>query len=240
MPSRLRSAIWAGAAAILIVAALACQSPRATPAPSGSSGPSGATDAKPIVAAQTATPRPDVDAGVTLEEFPRGDPRNEVRLANTEKMRFKARASIRLQRIAGDEVTPTNIASAQGSCMSCQAIAVAVQVVFYRRGASNVSPINVALASNAGCTRCVTAARAIQYVIPVDDPTADVPAEVDRLVQDLDRELRFLASVKTWDQITSDEALARIQRVLDQHEDLKGYLGDVSQTQRADNAAAVP
>ena len=240
MSSRLRRATRAFGGAILIVAALACETPRATPAASGSSGPSGTTAASPTVAAQTATPQPDADAGVSLEEFPGGDPRNEVRLANTEKMRFKARASIKLQRIAGGEVTPMNIASAQETCMNCQALAVAVQVVFYARGASYVSPVNVALASNVGCTRCVTAARAIQYVIPVDDPTADVPAEVDRLVKDLDRELRFLASIKTWDQITSDEALGRIQRVLDEHPELKGYLADVSQTQRADNAAAVP
>ena len=155
-------------------------------------------------------------------------------------MRFKVRASSRLHRITTDEVKPVNVASAVGSCTDCQTIAVAFQVVFYKRGTSNISPENVALAENIDCTRCVTVARAIQYVIPVDDPQSDVPPDVDRLVKAMDKELRFLSSVKTWDQITSDEAMARIQRVLGQYDELSAYLGDAMQTQRADNATPGP
>ena len=231
-----RRARWPVSAALLFVTALACD-PGAVSSPSGTSRPSGAS---PTVAAATTTPKSDQDAGVILEEFPPGGPRNEVGLKNSDKMRFKARASIRLHRITTDEVKPVNVASAVGSCTDCQTIAVAFQVVFYKRGTSNIGPENVALAENIDCTRCVTVARAIQYVIPVDDPQSDVPPDVDRLVKAMDKELRFLSSVKTWDQITSDEAMARIQRVLGQYDELSAYLGDAMQTQRADNATPGP
>jgi hypothetical protein len=219
------------AAALLFAAALACTD-------SGSASPSGSPP--PPVAAATSTPQASFDAGVVLEEFPPGGPRNEVRIENDENMRFKARASIRLHRIETDDVKPVNIAFAQGHCTDCQTIAVAVQIVFYRRDAHTVVPENIALASNVGCTRCVTAARAIQYVIPVNDPKSDLPPEIDRLVKDMDRELRFLASIKTWDQITSDDAQARIQRVLDQYADLKQFLREAMQTARAENATPAP
>ena len=221
------------AAALLFAAALACTD-------AGGASPSASASPAPTVAGAASTPQPTFDAGVVLEEFPPGGPRNEVRIENDENMRFKARASIRLHRIENDDVNPVNVAFAQGRCTDCQTVAVAVQIVFYRRGASSVRPENIALASNVGCTRCVTVARAIQYVIPVDDPKSDVPPEIARLVKDMDRELRFLSSVKTWDQMTSEDAQARIQHVLDQYVDLQQLLRDTMQTARADNATPAP
>jgi hypothetical protein len=218
---------WAVCAVVLWVAALACD---AVSTPANTSSPS------PTVPGQTATPTPDFDAGVILEEFPPGGPRNQVRLENTEDRRFKARASIRLHRVLDNDVNPVNIAFAQGRCTDCQTVAVALQVVLYKRGASSVRPENVALAANVGCTRCITIARAIQYVIPVDDPT-QVPPEVDRLIKDMDRELRFLASVRTLDQITSDESMARLQSVLDKYAELHQYLWDLMHRQTAPDAA---
>ena len=225
-----RQTDWAiGIAILLSLALLACDLPPA----------SGATSATPGAPSVSPTPT-DFDAGVILQEFPPGGPRNEVRVENTEDDRFKARASIRLHRVMDDDVNPVNIAFAQGRCTNCQTIAIAVQVVFYRRGAPIVRPENVALAANVGCRRCVTAARAIQYVIPVDDPKGDIPKDVDRLVKDMDKELRFLASIKTVDQLTSEEALARIQRVLDQYAQLSQYLRDVMQIERATDGGASP
>jgi putative peptide zinc metalloprotease protein len=221
---------WAVSAAILFVAALACDTP---PSSASSDSPS------PVAAGETATPTPDFDAGVILEEFPPGGPRNQVRLENREDGRFKARASIRMHRLTTDDVNPVNIAFAQATCTDCQTVAVAVQVVIYKRGAHSVSPQNVAVAANVGCTRCVTIARAIQWVIPVDDPK-DVPRDVDALVRDMDKELRFLASIRTIDQITSDEALNRIQKVLDQYAQLQQYMLDMIQKQTADNATPAP
>ena len=219
---------------LLVAVVVACDSTASTPTGSASPAPTG------TASAAAATPQPFPDAGVILEEFPPGGPRNEVRLENGENNRFMARASIRLHRIEGDEVRPVNVAFAQASCSDCQTVAVAVQIAFYRRGAPIVEPQNIALAANINCHRCVTAARAIQYVIPVDDPKQDVPDEVKSLVRDIDRELRFLASVRTLDQLTSDQAEARIQRVLDQYADLQGYLQDLIRTERAENASPTP
>src|SRR5207247_1598714 len=143
-------------------------------------------------------------------------PRNEVRLENREDGRFKARASIKMHRIPNDDVNPVNVAFAQATCTDCQTIAVAMQVVLYRRGAHNVSPQNIAVAANVRCTRCGTIALVMQWVIPVDDPNA-VPKDVDGLVKDMDKELRFLASINSIEQISSDEANSHIQNVLSQY-----------------------
>jgi putative peptide zinc metalloprotease protein len=214
---------WALSFAILFVAALACDAP--PPAATGGT-------ASPTTAGATATPAPSFDAGVILEEFPEGAPRNEVRLQNKQDNRFMARASIRMFRIKGDDIGPMNLALAQATCTDCQTIAVAVQVVFYQRGATNVHPQNIAIASNVGCTRCVTIARAIQYAIPVDDLKEDVPDEVKRLVKDLDKEARYFASIKSIDQLNSAEANRRLQQILDQYADLQQDLRD-AMTQRA-------
>jgi hypothetical protein len=221
---------WALSGVLLFVAALGCD---AASTPSGSASPS------PTVAGATATPKPDLDAGVILEEFPAGGPRNEVHLENKENLRFKARASIKLHRIENGDVDPRNAAFALGSCTDCQTIAVAVQVVIYKRGAPTVAPQNVAAAVNVGCKNCRTVAVAIQYVIPVDDPK-DVPRDVDSLVKDMDKELRFLASVKTWDQITSDEAIGRIDQVLAKYGQLQQYLSKLTKTETAENASPSP
>ena len=222
---------WAISAALLFVAALACDAS----APSSGDGAS----PSPAAAGATTTPKPDFDAGVILEEFPNGAPRNEVRLQNGQDQRFMARASVKMHRVHGDDVGPYNLALAQAGCTDCQTIAVAVQIVFYQRGASNVHPQNIAIASNVGCTRCVTVARAIQYVIPVDDLQADVPDEIKSLVKDIDKELRYFSTIKSINDLSSDEAAARLQRILDQYADLRQYLNDVM-TKRTQNNEADP
>jgi hypothetical protein len=215
---------WALSGALLFVAALACDAA----APESSDSPS------PIAAGETATPEPTFDAGVILEEFPDGAPRNQVIAENADDKRFMARASIKFRKLKGDDIGPVNIAFAQGKCTDCQTIAVAVQVVVYKRGASNVHPQNVALAANVGCTRCVTVARAIQYVIPVDD-FDDVPDNVKRLVQRLDKELRFFESMRSIDELTSDEAAARLQRAVGEFAELNQYMVDLMTRKTGEN-----
>jgi hypothetical protein len=209
---------WAVTGAILFVAALACDAA----APESSDSPS------PVAAGETATPQPTFDAGVLLEEFPDGKPVNQVIADNSDDKRFLARASIKFRKLKGDDIGPVNIAFAQGQCTDCQTIAVAVQVIVYKRqpGASNIHPQNVALAANVGCTRCVTVARAIQYVIPVDD-FDDVPDNVKRLVHRLDQELHFFEKMRSIDELTSDEASARLQRAVDEFTELHQYMVDL-------------
>jgi hypothetical protein len=215
---------WALSGALLFVAALACDEA----APGSSDSPS------PVAASETATPVPTFDAGIILEEFPDGAPRNQVMAENTDDKRFMARASIKFRKLKGDDIGPVNIAFAQAKCTDCQTIAVAVQVVVYKRGASNVHPQNVALAANVGCTRCVTVARAIQYAIPVDD-FDDVPDNVKRLVHRLDKELRYFESMKSIDELSSDEAAARLQSAVNEFAELNQYMVDLMTRKTGEN-----
>jgi len=217
---------WGVSAAILFIAALACDAA----APESSESPS------PVAAGEASTPQPTptFDAGALLEEFPDSKPVNQVIADNSDDQRFMGRASIKFRKLKGDDILPVNIAFAQGTCTDCQTIAVAVQVIVYKRGASNVQPQNVALAANVGCTRCVTVARAIQYVIPVDD-FDNVPDNVKRLVHRLDQELHYFEKVTSINELTSDEAAARLQRAVDEFGELHQYMVDLMTKKTGDN-----
>ena len=66
-------------------------------------------------------------------------------------------------------VSHLNSAEAAARCLECRATAVAFQIVIaYRPG--SVVPINKAVALNHGCTSCVAAAEARQFVRVVDRP----------------------------------------------------------------------
>src|SRR5256885_12048146 len=146
-----------------------------------------------------------------------------------------AMARVKMHRIHGGDIRPYNLALAQAQCTDCQTIAVAVQVVFYQRGATNIQPQNIAIASNVGCKHCVTIAKAVQYVIPVDDLKADVPDEVKGLVKDIDKELRYFASIKSINELSSKEAESRLERVLAQYADLQQFLHDAMTQRTQDN-----
>ena len=49
-----------------------------------------------------------------------------------------------------------------------------------------------AVAFNAACTRCYTVARAVQYAIPVDDPS-QLPDRVSQMAQQFNAQLRDIA-----------------------------------------------
>jgi len=217
---------WAVSAAILFMAALACDET----APGASESPSS------VVAGETATPTPTAtfDASVLLEEFPGDKPINQVVADNSEDNRFLARSSIKFRKLKTNDIVPVNIAFAQGKCTDCQTIAVAVQVIVYKRGATNIQPQNVALAANVGCTRCVTIARAIQYVIPVDD-FDNVPDNVKRLVHRLDQELHKFEQVRSINELNSDEAAARLQAAVNDFSELHQYMVDLMTKKTGEN-----
>ena len=142
-------------------------------------------------------------------DFDRGGGNNVVNADNDRDGRFRARGNAELDRIRGDEVRPTNMAQAHASCTDCQTIAVAVQVAVYRRGASVLAPVNCAVAVNDTCTRCVTIARALQYVIPVDD-LREVPREVNALVRRVDQEAGYFERIRDLDDANPREAEERL------------------------------
>jgi putative peptide zinc metalloprotease protein len=64
----------------------------------------------------------------------------------------------------GGVVDHLNSAYARASCLRCDATAIAFQIVIASGAPSTAAPRNVAEAYNVGCTECVVAAHARQFV----------------------------------------------------------------------------
>ncbi|HEV7665243.1 MAG TPA: hypothetical protein VGQ62_17055 [Chloroflexota bacterium] len=157
------------------------------------------------------------------DEFGSGNGHNEVVLHNCTDSRLRVMASIQLNTIPGRVVAPVNMAYAEGSCLECQTLAVALQIDLYNGARANeVRPENYAFAINTNCTRCMTVARAIQYAQPVDDPH-DVPGDVAETVDALDRELR---SIQRDPNLGLAEAETRLNAVIQRFNALGGSLGE--------------
>jgi len=165
----------------------------------------------------------------TYEEYvDRREKHNIVRVKNTDDGRFLARSSVVLDRVGGKTVDARNEAWAESTCTDCQTVAVALQVVVYKRGAPTVTPLNLAVALNIRCTRCVTVALAFQYVIPVgkddEEGPTKVPSSVRQLIRELDRELDYFEQFTNVRQIDPAEAERRLVSIIDKHATLKQYL----------------
>jgi len=120
---------------------------------------------------------------------PSGGGKNIVLVTNFQNGGTQVRGHIQLNRIPGPLAAPSNIATATSSCSQCQTLAVALQVNVISTSTRVAAPENVAVASNAGCADCATLAWAIQYVVAVDDPTQELPPNVQRFVAALNAEL---------------------------------------------------
>ncbi|MFL5777356.1 MAG: hypothetical protein ACJ761_00305 [Chloroflexota bacterium] len=148
-----------------------------------------------------------------------GGAKNVVNILNRQDARLTVRGKIEFNGIPAPRVAPVNLAAATASCVGCQTYAVALQVDVYERGAPFVAPQNAATAVNAACTRCVTVARAIQYVIPVDD-IHDVPKNVRKLTHDLNARLQAIEGVYDTAQFNAFQADAQILAVIASFQEL--------------------
>ena len=163
----------------------------------------------------------DQDGDGNGDEFRTGNGRNEVILHNCTNGRLRVRAAIQLNTIPGHVVDPLNEAFAEGSCVDCQTLSVALQIDLYSaEKARDVEPANFAVPINTGCTRCLTVARAIQYVQAVDDPR-DVAEDIDATVDALAAELTSIQSDPT---VTLPQAEARLNAVIGRFNALGGSL----------------
>jgi putative peptide zinc metalloprotease protein len=61
-----------------------------------------------------------------------------------------------------------NVAVAYSSCTKCTTVAVAFQILLVMGSPQTVAPMNVAVATNAGCSFCNTLATAYQFVFGVE------------------------------------------------------------------------
>ena len=99
------------------------------------------------------------------------------------------------------------------------------------------APQNRARAVNYECTRCVTFARAIQYVYAVDDPD-QVPDNVNRLVRGMEWELRDIQRDR---HITPAQADTRVSAVIAQFQELNANIRDeLVQTEEVTSPGATP
>jgi len=156
------------------------------------------------------------------EDDERRADRNVVVVVNRDDGRLRVRGRVKLVRDRDTRVDAVNGALAFSSCTDCQTFAVALEIVLVRPDATYIVPQNEARAINYQCTRCVTVARALQYVYTVDDPN-EVPDNLRRLLRDMEKELKDIAKDKS---IGAAEANARIKAVVDGFQELAASLND--------------
>jgi hypothetical protein len=147
---------------------------------------------------------------------------NIVLVRNRADNKMRMRSRIRLVEIHGDRAEPLNGAFAYASCTGCQTFAVALEIALVSPHASIIAPQNRAHALNYECTDCVTVARALQYVLVLDDPS-QVPDNVERLLREMERELRAISGERD---ISPQQANDRIDAVILQFTELAEHLTD--------------
>jgi putative peptide zinc metalloprotease protein len=193
----------------------------------------------------TATASAEAIATAVINEFEvrpgkrGGGPSNRVTVHNEENGRFRTRASLDYAAVKGPSVAPENFATAEATCTDCQTIAIAGQIVIYERGASSVTPRNIAKAVNTRCTRCVTIALAYQYLIPVDD-VDNAPDNARRLVREMDREFKEIEKIRSISETTPEYVEARINDILNRFQEYAQYLYKTRDEQRVGDGTATP
>ena len=239
----MRSSLSAVLAALVVLAALAsgpdstrAQTTEATPVPA-TVPDQAAPPVPPVMPAADEDPLPDeatVDE-VTVrreredreewqagERHPGGGGDNVVMVRNHSDGKMRIRGRIRLAELHGSRAEPINAAMAYSSCTDCQTFAVALEIALIAPGAATIAPENRARALNYECTRCVTVARALQYVFVVDDPSI-VPDNIERLMRDMESEIRAIGRERD---ISANQANARIDAVVVRFQELGSGLQD--------------
>jgi hypothetical protein len=116
---------------------------------------------------------------------PSGGANNVVMVSTTADGSEQARSGLQVASVGGPNVTSTNLANARATnCTGCHSGAAAIQAVFVTRNASYQTPTNAAVATNGGCSECVSFAYAFQYVLSTDGPVR-MTTEGRQALQDL-------------------------------------------------------
>jgi putative peptide zinc metalloprotease protein len=213
-------------------AGLTATAPLATP--TSTSGP--AATASPVATGtpSTALSAEEQPGSIFAEELPGGGGHNTVNAVNRVDNRLLVRGRVELDHIPGPTAAPVNEADAFGSCTGCQTLSVGLQVALISKDASSITPQNFASAINYQCTNCVTVARALQYVVQVDDPT-QTPDDVQSLVRQMQDELQSLSQDRSVTQAAQAEAV--INNVIAQFSELTQNLSDQRQEQTQPDTA---
>lgn len=190
-----------------------------TSAPSGMPAPAASTTA------------PTTSNGSVEYDEGGGGPSNIVKVVNKNDGKFRLKGKNQVNRILGDNTQPTNDAEAYASCANCETFAVALQIDLISRTATTIAPQNAAIAVNVQCSHCTTVAKAVQYVIQVDDPT-QVPENVRDLVNQMQNQLKAAAQDKD---ATAAQTEARVDAVIAQFTQLAQSLSTQRDQKTEDN-----
>jgi putative peptide zinc metalloprotease protein len=135
---------------------------------------------------------------------------NVVVAVNTKDGTSLIRFAFKIVRVSRDVVDQSNAAVAVASCVECEAIAAAFQVVLVFSNPSVVTPENIALAMNVECTECLAFAAAYQWVLGTGGPV-HFTAEGNRRLADVRKALKDLE--KAASDLTIEELVAELEAV---------------------------
>lgn len=192
----------------------------ATDAPATGAAPSTTAPAASPATGTAATPATSAASGagddVPVDDAREGGgPKNIVKVQNKTDNRLRVRGRIQVGHIPGDTAEPENGAFAYAACTDCATFAIALQIALISRTASTITPQNAAVAVNVECSNCYTVARAVQFVVQVDDPT-QTPDTVKDLIAQMQRELKDAQDKDA----TVEQTEARVNAVIAQFKDL--------------------
>jgi hypothetical protein len=94
-----------------------------------------------------------------------------------------------VRHVLGDVVDQANGAASFSSCESCQTTAIAIELVLVEGTPSTVTPTNVAISINQGCTLCDTFAAAYQFVMFTGGPVRFTAEGIQQL-HDIRKEIQ--------------------------------------------------
>jgi len=132
---------------------------------------------------------------------------NEATAVNTEDGSSVFRWAFSIRHVTDGVIDQTNTATAEASCVDCETVAVAFQVILVSGDADVVVPENTAVAENTECEQCFTYASATQLVIGVDGK--ELTDDGKRRLKALDKKMR--EAERNADNMTEAEMLALVQ-----------------------------
>lgn len=114
--------------------------------------------------------------------------------------------------VHGNVVDNANAAVAYASCVDCQTVALAFQVIIATGEANVVTPTNLALAYNETCSSCATFAAATQILVDTDGQMVRFTGEGRKRLAALRKHLRGLRDeTLTIERMESELAAARAE-----------------------------
>ena len=159
----------------------------------------------PAIAQETEQPPPEGGSGND----------NVVVAINTQDGRELFRVGLRITRATGELIDASNGAAAVASCVGCETIAAAYQVVLIFSNPQVVITENIAFAFNLECDFCVTVAYASQFVLTTGGVVHFTP-EGNRLLAELRQELQQLRNAE----LTLEELVATLRSLADRLEQI--------------------